>query len=269
MTLLLALATWSLLAFGLVLFVAQLIVHELGYLLGRRRAGRDDGEGVGTVVSAMLALLAFVLALTLSFATNRFNERRAGSLAEANAIGTAWLRAEAIGGARGTEIARLLEEYTTIRIAFVQDAEDISTINNLNQRTNALQSQIWGHMSAIVREQPNPAVVSLMGAINDTFDMTTSERFAYDYRMPAQVFWLLTGMALLGMAALGYQLGLKAKPLRILVTLLTAVWTVVIINIFDLASPRIGALRTGTAVYEWTLQGFKGGVTIPPPPNPR
>ena len=37
---------------------------------------------------------AFVLALTLSFANTRFSERRAGTLAEANAIGTAWLRGQ-------------------------------------------------------------------------------------------------------------------------------------------------------------------------------
>jgi hypothetical protein len=49
------------------------------------------------VVGGMLSLLAFVLALTLSFANTRFSERVEGTLAEANAIGTAWLRAEAIG----------------------------------------------------------------------------------------------------------------------------------------------------------------------------
>jgi hypothetical protein len=67
------------------------------------------------VVGGMLSLLAFVLALTLSFANNRFSERVEGTLSEANAIGTAWLRAEAIGHVRGPEIAKLLEEYTRLR----------------------------------------------------------------------------------------------------------------------------------------------------------
>jgi hypothetical protein len=53
---------------------------------------------------------------------------------------------------------------------------------------------------------------------------------------------------------------------RLLVVLLTAMWTLVIVDILDLAAPRIGEFRTGVAVYEWTLQGFKGGVTIPPSP---
>ena len=37
-------------------------------------------------------------------------------------------------------------------------------------------------------------------------------------------------------------------------------WTVVIVDILDLASPRIGAFRANAAVYDWTLQGFKGGL---------
>ena len=104
-------AAWSVAAFGLVLFAAQKLARETGYWLGRRHAARHDGlaEGVGVVVGAMLGLLAFVLALTLSFASTRFAERRAGTLGEANAIGTAWLRAEAVDHPRSAEIARLLE----------------------------------------------------------------------------------------------------------------------------------------------------------------
>ena len=267
--LLVGLASWSVLAFSALLFVAQLIAHEAGYRFGRRGAVRGDvqPDGVGVVVGGMLGLLAFVLALTLSFANTRFSERRAGTLAEANAIGTAWLRAGAIGQPRGSEIARLLEQYTQVRMQFVQADNDPVLLDALNQRTNALQSQIWGHVSAIVREQPNPVSTALMASLNDTFDMTTAERFAYSLRLPPQIFWLLIGMTLLSMATLGYQFGVRGRTLRILVALLILMWTVVIVDILDLASARIGAFRTGVEAYEWTLKGFQGGVTIPPAPR--
>src|SRR5215472_15454962 len=121
MDLLIDLAAWNVALFGAALFVMQLVVHEVGYRVGRRYAVSRDApaEGVGVVTGAVLGLLAFVLALTLSFANARFDERRAGTLAEANAIGTAWLRAKAIGQPRGDEIARLLEEYAKARMAFV------------------------------------------------------------------------------------------------------------------------------------------------------
>jgi CDP-diglyceride synthetase len=269
MNLLTAIAAWSVLAFGFVLFLLQLGAHEIGYRFGRRRAagGAAPAESVGVVVGGMLALLAFVLALTLSFANNSFSERRAGTLAEANAIGTAWLRAQAIGGPRGSEIARLLEQYTQLRIAFVRADNDPAELDDLNRRTNALQTEIWGHASAIARERTDPVVVSLMAALNDTFDMTTATRFAYALRLPPQLSWLLFAMALMSMAALGYQVGLRGNPSHALAALLTLMWTAVIVDILDLATPRIGALRTSAAVYEWTVQGFQGGVPIPPPPN--
>lgn len=93
------LAARSLLLFGLLLFSCQMVAYRLGYVLGHRSraAGRaQSADGVGLVVSSLLALLAFTLALTLSFASSRYSERRAGVLSEAKAIGTAWLRADAM-----------------------------------------------------------------------------------------------------------------------------------------------------------------------------
>jgi len=267
MMLLARIAAWSMYAFGAILFLTQFAAHEIGFLIGRRRTDRRDEpgerEGVGLLVGGVLALLAFVLALTLSFADDRFGERRTGTLVEANAIGTAWLRAKAIGQPRGDEIAQLLERYTKLRIAFVTAGHDNTAIDEISDQTNALQTAIWTDMSAIVREQPNPITSSLMASLNDVFDMTTAERFAFEFRLPSQLFWLLIGMALLGMGMLGYQQALRGPRLRIVAALLSFVWTVVIVDIIDLASARLGDFRTPTAAYEWTLQGFQVGAPAP------
>jgi hypothetical protein len=45
------------------------------------------------------------------------------------------------------------------------------------------------------------------------------------------------------------------------------VGTVVIVDIIDLAAARLGTFRASVAAYQWTLQSFQGGVTIPPPPS--
>lgn len=264
----LAISEDSVIVFGVILFVAQIVVHSLGYWAGRRDAvRRGNEEPVGVIVGCMLGLLAFVLALTLSFAGARFTEHRQASLAEANAIGTAWLRATAIGGPRADAIARLLEDYTRVRAEFIRAGRDPKAIAALNQRSNAMQTEMWGHVAAIIRDQPNPISASLMSAVNDAFDASTEERFAYHITLPPQLFWLLVGMMLLSMGCLGYQFGVKNGPNRVLVVLLTLMWTWVIVEILDLASARMGYIRTGTAVYDWTLQGFKGGITIPDLPH--
>lgn len=261
-------AETSVLAFAALLFLAQIAAHGFGFWLGKRAGARQTNpESVGVVVGGMLGLLAFVLALTLSFASNRFSEHRQGSLNEANAIGTAWLRAKAVGGPRADAIASLLEDYAKVRADFIKAGRDAKTIDRLNARTSALQTQMWGHVSAIVREEPTPVTTALMAALNDTIDAATKERFAYHITLPPQLFWLLVGMTLVSMGCLGYQFGLKRRASHLLVVLLTLMWTWVIVEILDLASARLGYIRTGTAVYDWTIQGFEGGNAIPSLPR--
>ena len=164
--LLMEVASHGTLAFASVIFVAQMLARELGLWLGRRHAAsaKSEIEGVGVVVGGMLGLLAFVLALTLSFSNARFQERRDGTMKEANAIGTAWLRAQAIDHPRAAEIARLLEAYAPVRRAYVVAPLDQAAIAAPQARSDALQAEMWGHVAAIVREQPNPISGHLMAA---------------------------------------------------------------------------------------------------------
>jgi hypothetical protein len=268
MTSLTAIAEWSLLAFGFLLLLVQLLAHEVGYRIGFSQKDRAVGrsESAAVVVGGILGLLAFVLALTLSFSSSRFNERRQGTLIETNAIGTAWLRAEAIGQPRGDEIARLLEQYTQVRLDFVRTGDDPDRLAQLTQQTNSLQSTIWGHAAAIIREQPGPVATWLASSLNDAFDASTDERFGFALKLPSQIFWLIVGLSVLSMGVVGYQLGLKGGSVRLMIVQLMIVWTVIIVDILDLAAGRMGNFRTDTAAYEWTLRGFKGGVAIPPLP---
>ena len=257
-TLLGELLAFSLLAFWLFFFLLQWLAERIGSWLGQRHASRGaaPAEGVGVVVGGMLGLLAFVLALTLSFASSRFEERRQGTLMEANAIGTAWLRAKAIGHPRGEEVAKLFEDYTKVRADFIRAPADRDVVRAINDQTSALQNRIWEHVTAIVRERPDAISSSLMAATNEVFDRATAERFAFAQTMPAQMIWLLMGIAVLSIGALGYQLGLRKLSLPILSVLLIGMWTSVIVVILDLSAPRIGSMRSSAAAYYWTLEGF-------------
>jgi hypothetical protein len=249
---------FSLFAFWLLFFVIQWVAQAIGAWLGRRHTARGaaPAEGVGVVVGGMLGLLAFVLALTLSFATTRFEERRQGTLMEANALGTAWLRAKAIGHPRGEELAKLFEDYTRLRADFIKAPASRDAVRAINDKTSELQNRIWEHVTVIVRERPDAISSSLMAATNEVFDRSTAERFAFSQTMPPQMVWLLMGIAVLSIGALGYQLGMRGLSLPILSVLLIAMWTSVIVVILDLSAPRIGSLRSSAAVYYWTLEGF-------------
>jgi hypothetical protein len=255
-----SLAEWSIVTFAVVLLVGQLVAHEVGYRIGVFSRERAPGqtENVGVVVAGMLGLLAFVLALTLSFSTARFTERRQGTLLEANAIGTAWLRATAMNTPETKQIAILLKDYAQTRESFIKSGRNKDDIAKVNQHTSDLQQSIWVLVSHVVQERPDPISSALMASVNDTFDASTAERFALGIRLPWQIFWLLAGVMLVRMGALGYQFGLKGRPVRVMILCLTIVWTALVVNILDLASPRVGNFRTDASVYDWTIQGFRG-----------
>lgn len=264
MTFLADLAAYSLLAFAALVLAAQIVAREVGYLLGQHRAAQKEkaDEGIGVVTGSILGLLAFVLAFNLSIATTRHSERRLASLEEANAIGTSWLQAKVIDTAHAAAIARLLEDYTAERIVFVHAERNSPVIAESVARTAAMQTRIWGHVTALVRDAPGPVSASLMNAVNHTFDMTTAMRFAMAYAMPPQLIWLLLALSCIGMGVLGYQFGLTGRHHRVLSILASVLWTAVVVEIFDIGSPRLGSFRTDAYAYDWTIAGF-GDIPVP------
>src|SRR5437867_3724039 len=81
------------------LFAALLASMEFGRRLARRRlALLDDGgqAGTGVVDGAIFALFGLLVAFTFSGAAQRFDHRRDLIVAEANDIGTAYLRLDLV-----------------------------------------------------------------------------------------------------------------------------------------------------------------------------
>lgn len=251
------LASWSLLAFAFLMFLLQVAARELGGFFGARSATADaKNEGVGVIVSSILGLLVFILALTLSTAASRNADRRSGALEEANAIGTAWLQAKALNEPRAEAIAALLEDYIVARVDYVVADRGSEVIRTSTDTTNALQTEIWGHLSALVRERPDPAISSLMNAVNHTFDMTTMQRFAVAFTLPERLIWLLFGFTIVGMFVLGYQLGLIKRPNRPLALVMSVLWTAALVLTLDMGTARIGGYRTDIQPYQWTIESF-------------
>jgi hypothetical protein len=101
----------------LVVFAAGLAVvlalSEIGWQFGIRAEGRGSSN-LTTLESAMLGLLALMIAFTFSMALARFDLRRDAVLNEANAIGTTALRARLLPEPHRTETLKLLQEYVQI-----------------------------------------------------------------------------------------------------------------------------------------------------------
>src|SRR5215472_10051621 len=110
-------------AFALFVFALLALMDEVGFQIGRARSRAAtpldiQTDGVSTLTTGMLGLVAFTLAVTIGIAQDRFEARRNATLEEAKMIGTAW-RSTGLAGASGKPIAELIEEYGRARLAYL------------------------------------------------------------------------------------------------------------------------------------------------------
>jgi hypothetical protein len=251
---------FSLAATAAFLFLSLTVTIEVGYRLGRlivinRSAKAELASGISTLTAGMLGLLAFTMSLSISFAQNRYEARRGLVLAEANAIGTAWLRTKLIDGDEGPAIAAKIEGYAKVRLDFTM-ATSNAAVPALVARTNALQSDIWQITQVIAHRAPNPVTTALVNALNDMFDNSTAQQIAFESNVPAELMLALYVGALLAIGAEGYQFGVAGKRQVVLSSLLLLMWSGGMLLIVDLSEPRMGDIRVEAEPLIWAIQGF-------------
>jgi hypothetical protein len=101
------------------LLAALLVALEIGFRLGLRASADADPRAagqVGAVQGALLGLLGLLLAFSFAAAGARFLEKQDLIVEEANAIGTAALRADLLEAPHGIELRAALKDYTEERI---------------------------------------------------------------------------------------------------------------------------------------------------------
>jgi hypothetical protein len=92
---------------GLVFFVVLLAALEVGYHVGvwQHDKWRDAEDGGGNLVlTSVLALLGLLLAFTFADGVGHYKTRKQAVIAEANALGTALLRADMVADPGRTEV---------------------------------------------------------------------------------------------------------------------------------------------------------------------
>lgn len=255
----------NLLLIGVITLICFFLVMTIGYLIGKRHSKQKAltekrEKTVGTLTGAILALLGFMLAISLSMADSKFQERRKLILDEANAISTSILRAQAIGGVHGTEITRLLENYTRLRLEFFAAGEDRNRLKKVYEQTQILQKSIWDHVSAIAQAAPTPISSLLLSSLNQVFDLGTSRRWVLEVRVPPYVIKLLLVFSLLSMGIMGYYFGICGVYHPALSGLLFVALTFIILLIMDLDRPRSGYIKPEQSPLTWLIEELESQI---------
>ena len=106
----------------------------------------------GLVLGATLTLLGLIIGFTFSMAISRYEQRKNYEEAEANAIGTEYLRVGLLPAADAQRVRGLLVRYTDQRILFYTVRGD-QRLNKVNADTAQLQNDLW----SVVEKAPLPS----------------------------------------------------------------------------------------------------------------
>ena len=251
-------------ALGLAIFLALALAWEAGARWRQRSAGSDDGDaGHGYILSAVLGLLALLIAFTFGLALNRFETRRELVVREANAISTAEMRAHLLDAEPATRLSGLLHDYARVRLQYgearaAQKPPLLAASADLRARIQAET------LAALQPLRTTPLAPALASAVNDTLDIGVEREAAHAARLPSVVMAILVVYAAVAAAVLGYAVGVSHRQHRLESALLFVLLSLALCLVLDLDRARDGAIQVSQAPMRQLVAGF----AATPPASP-
>jgi len=235
---------WVLLATFLVLL---LFGAELGYRRGVQRVQRASGPISShlTHEASALGVLALILAFTFSMAAARFDARRAIILDEANAIGTAALRADFLAPAFAKQARLLMAEYAEVRVALYEAGTDKKRRDTALAQSEDIQRQIWELAVAAVSEGGSLPTMSFAQAVNAVIDQHGLRKSTYSHHIPDVIYLLIYCVGFVAFGLTGFASGLQPNRSRLPTVMMAVLVSVVVFLVTDLDRPQRGLLRIG------------------------
>jgi hypothetical protein len=232
-------------ALGLLLFALFWLAALLGRWLKTRRPPDDDDADPGLIVSASLGLLALLLGFTVSMAVARYDDRRAATLAEANAIGTFLYRTDLMPAELRRSTQDALDRYLAARIRVGHQGESSATVAAARVETSEVAAAMWRHIIAVGPQVPDPAVrILVVESANAMFDMAAARDAALGNRLPGTLVLLLILFPIASMVLIGYVSERSVGAHFMASTELILLLTLVLLLIADLNRPRSGTILT-------------------------
>ena len=246
--------------FPLVVFAGSFVVLWLSALFGatilrgKHDLDQDVRDDFGTILAAVLTLLGLIIGFSFSMAISRYDLRRTYEEAEANAIGTEYVRADLLPAPDGERVRVLLRDYVDQRILFYT-SRDATQLQEINTRTLKLQADLWSVVQGPAVAQPTPINALVVAGMNDVLNSQGYTQAAWWNRIPRAAWWLMLLIAVCGNLLLGYGVRNPKREARLLVVLPLMV-AISFLLIADIDSPHGGLIR----VPPQNLQSLAGSL---------
>ncbi len=210
-------------------------------LRGRHKPDKELRDDFSIILAATLTLLGLIIGFSFSMATNRYDQRKNLEEAEANAIGTEYVRVDLLPLAAADKLRPLLRTYANERIAFYM-AHDDQEIQQARTRSAQLQAELWSAILPVAAAQPTPITALAVSGMNDVLNSEGYAQAMFWNRIPLAAWGMMSAIAICCNLLIGYgsrsvTAGTKLLPI---LPLLVAI---ALMFIADIDAPRHGIIR--------------------------
>ena len=199
----------------------------------------DERQDFTVVLTAALTLLGLIIGFSFSMVISRYDQRKNYEEAEANAIGTEYVRADLLPPADAAKVRELLKSYLDQRVLFYE-TRDASQLRGIYAQTMQLQSGLWSIVQSTAAKQPTCTIALAVSGMNDVLNSQGYTQAAWLNRIPMSAWGIMVSLAIWCNLLIGYTCHRKGA------VLFSSVPLVVSISFFliaDISSPRHGLVR--------------------------
>lgn len=227
-------------------FVLAFILLSVSVWIGKFIGQRRELEGAAledfrVVQAATLTLLGLIIGFTFSMALTRYDQRKNYEEAEANAIGTEFVRAELMPPNDASKTKALLREYVEQRVRFYRVGRGTG-LEEINKRTEELQAAMWSDVQAYSSDHQTPIAALVVSGMNDVLNSQGYTQASWWNRIPPAAWILMVTIAMSANLMVGFGAG-AVKPRHGLLIILPLVISMAFLLIADIDSPRHGLIR--------------------------
>jgi hypothetical protein len=224
-------------------FIGMWLSARIGGSIGNKKWNLEEewSKDFDVIRGAMLTLLSLIIGFSFSVAINRYDQRKNYEEAEANAIGTEYLRAGFLPASDATKVRALLRSYLDQRVLFY-NARDNRQLQQIDATTAQLETDLWAVVEARAVAQQTPVIGLAASGMNDVMNSQGYTQAAWLYRMPAEAWILMAVIAIFCNLMIGYGSG-RARAKGVLFLVIPLVVSISFSLIADIESPRGGVIR--------------------------
>jgi hypothetical protein len=235
------------LRFSFIVLFLSLVMLWLSVRIGvsfrkrRRSLEENERDDFGIIMAAILTLLGLIIGFSFSMAITRYDQRKNLEEAEANAIGTEYVRVDFLPAADAARVRSLLKSYLDQRILFYKTRDD-RHLREIDATTAQLETDLWSAVQTPAAAQPTPLVTIAVTGMNDVLNSKASTLAAWWNRIPNAAWGLMATIAICCNLLIGY--GARRGPAKtMLLLVLPLIVSISFSLIADIDSPRGGIVR--------------------------